>query len=101
MVAFYVLLEGGLGRCPQTCHVSKIYFAKVTNPDIKRTKLLFKDPVYISAVFGGVREAACVVQPRCLLKRGYYRSRRWCGFGDCAVDLIPDLIVGLIGQNCI
>lgn len=41
---------------------------KTAKPDVERPKLQLKDLIHILAVFGGVREATSVANPRCLLE---------------------------------
>jgi hypothetical protein len=82
------------------CHTSEKFLVETRNPDIHRPKLLLENNVDIFAIFGGVREAARIPQPRGFLDRRY-RPRRRSRFGNGAIDLIPDKFVRFVVENYI
>ena len=74
---------------------------EVRKVDVHRAELILEDHIHMLAILGGVYDAAHVDRPRSLKKVRCYRSGRRGGFGNGTVYLAPDLIVGLVGKDCI
>jgi hypothetical protein len=70
-------------------------------PDVHSAESIPEDYVHILAILRGVCEAARIVKPRSLIEGRCYRSGRRGGFGNGIVNLAPDLIVELVGEDCI
>ena len=98
--AFCAFFEYGIGCWLKTTDASKKGRSEIRKPYVQRPEFWFEDPVNILAVFRGVRETTRLVKPWSLLEGGDNGSRRRGGFGDCAVDTIPDFAVRFVCEDC-